>query len=375
MKHILFELVHRRVALEIPAILISAILLAHSAQAHLTTLPPSSSQTPHSRVPATVVNEIKSGYFRKAYDSLEPKMLDHADDADFEYRYAQSLLGVGKDRDALSAIKKAVSLAPRKASYYRFMGQVYGALAENANIFHALGLAKDVLSAFKMAVMRAPHDPKSLADLATYYIDAPGIVGGNRNKAHKIEDTLQKLDPLYALRVKAHEAVEDHHFKTAETLLRQAIKLDDTPHSAQTLAFLYMRRHRYRKEFELFITITRQRPADIRAWYWVGRASILSRSHYAVGIHALTHYITATERPDNAPSLAFAHLRLGDLYLLTGKTHSACLEFAQAKRSNGSNKNHFKRDLGKSLKRLRALHARNIGPITSRKDFSKADCT
>ncbi len=302
-------------------------------------------------------------------------MATHADDGNYDYRYAQALLGAGRNRQALGAIKKAISLEPRNGSYYRLMGQVYGALAQNANIFHAMGLAKDVLSSFRTAVKFDPHDPDSLKDLATYYIDAPGIVGGSLSKAHQIEDTLRKISPLDALKVQAHEAAEAHHYEKAEGLLRQAAKLDKTPRSAQKLAFLYMRRHRYTAGFKTFLSITKTKPADIRAWYWTGRTSILSHSHYADGIHALQHYIAVSERPDTAPSLAFAHLRLGDLYRLSGKSHQACIEYAKAKKSTGSNGKKFQFDLGKSLKKLRNSDPRNISAITSRKKFSRANCS
>ena len=358
----------------VSAVLTGSLVLATSARAGPAANASSTAAAIRAHVPAGLVKEIRAGYFHEALKTLAPAMTAHSDDADYEYRYAQSLLGAGRNRQALGAIKKAVSLEPRNGSYYRLMGQVYGALAQNANIFHAMGLAKDVLSSFRTAVKLAPHDPKSLKDLATYYIDAPGIVGGSLRKAHKIEHTLKNIAPLDALKVEAHEAAEAHHYEKAEALLRKAAKLDKTPHSARTLAFLYMRRHRYTAGFKTFLSITRRKPGDIRAWYWTGRTSILSHSHYSDGIHALRHYIAVSKRPDTAPSLAFAHLRLGDLYRLSGKDHQACIEYAKAKNSNGSNEKKFQFDLGKSLKKLRNSDPRNISVITSRRKFSRANC-
>jgi len=350
------------------------MLSAHTVCAHPAAQRPQPPEPSASRVPASIVKEIKTGYFRKALGSLEPAIAAHGDNADYQYRYSQALLGAGKNHQALRAIKKAISEAPRKAVYYRLMGQVYGALAQKANIFHAMGLAKDVLSSFRTAVKLAPENPKSLVDLAFYYIDAPGIVGGSLSKAKKIQHTLEKFDPLAALKVRAHEAVESHHYDRAMMLLRHAARLDKTPQSAQTLAFLYIHRRRYGKGLGAFLSITQQSPEDARAWYWVGRASILSHSLYSEGIQALKHYVATPERPDTAPSLAFAHLRLGDLYLLTGKSHLACLEYAKAKTSAGARNRRFDLDLGKSLRKLRDSNANDIGAITSRAAFSKKDC-
>lgn len=359
---------------KIPAILTGGLLLASLAQAHPAANASSSSKAVRAQVPAVLVRDIETGYFQKALEKLGPDMAAHSGNADYWYRYAQALLGAGRNHKALSAIKKAISLAPRNGSYYRLMGQVYGALAQNADIFHAMGLAKSVLSSFRTAVKLDPHDPESLMDLAKYYIDAPGIVGGSLRKANKIKDSLKKIAPLDALEIQAHEDVNAHRYEKAEAVLHQAVKLDKTSHSAQKLAFLYMRRRRYSAGFKTFLSITKQTPEDIRAWYWTGRTSILSHSHYPDGIHALQHYIAAPERPDTAPSLAFAHLRLGDLYRLTGKSHQACIEYAKAKNSTGSHKRKFKFDLGKSLRKLRNSDSSNISAITSRKAFSGANC-
>lgn len=298
----------------------------------------------------------------------------HPDNPDYQYRYAQSLFGDGKNHEALRAIKKAISLGSPRASYYRVMGEIYGALAQNANVFSAMGLARHVLSSFRAAVKINPHDPRSLADLAKYYIDAPGIVGGNLRKAHEIEVDLEKIDLLDALKVRANEAVEAHSYTKAEILLRQAAGLDHSSHSARMLGFLYMRRHRYTDELKTFLAITKKHPNNVRAWYWVGRASTLSHSYYAEGIHAMKHYIGAPERPDAAPSLAFAYLRLGDLFRLTGKDHLACIEYAKAKKSHGAHRRKFRFDLGKALRKLRDSSPGYLKAITSLTDFSRVDC-
>lgn len=374
-KRIAFDATGSRTVYAIPVILLAASLFPNWAHASPTAEESLPTKTLHSRVPATIVKDLKTGYFREALSKIEPDMASHSDNADYQERYAQSLLGVGKYRQALRAIKKAVATAPRKASYYRVMGEIYGALAQNANIFSAMGLARHVLDSFRTAVKIDPHDPKSLMDLGKYYIDAPGIVGGNIRKAHKVEATLDKIEPLDALLLRAHEAVNAHNYEKAEGLLQRAASLDHSSHSSRILGFLYMRRHRYIDELKTFRSITKQEPDDIRAWYWVGRASIASRSDYAEGIHALKHYIAAPRRPDTAPSLAFAHLRLGDLFRLTGKDYLACTQYAKAKKAHGSHSRKFNLDLGKSLRKLRASNPHDREAITSREEFSRADCS
>lgn len=354
MKRTPFIDAHLSIVLGISVIILgSAMPICNAADVNsiapnVTTPTPSSS----TQVPAPIVKDIKTGYFHRAAASLKPLMPTHVDDANYQYRYAQVLLGVGQTNKALNTIKAAIALAPKTAAYFRLMGKIYGVRAQNANIFHAMGLARDVLAAFRTAVKLNPHDSQSLVDLAMYYISAPGIVGGSIKKARKLEAVLVKISPVDALQVQAQEAKQANNYVKAETLLKQAARLDKTSDSLMKLAFLYMRKHNYAGAFQVFQSITVKSPDNVRAWYWVGRTSDLSHSHYAEGIAALKHYITLPERPDTAPSLAFAHLRLGDLFRLTGQKNLARAEYAKAQKTNGASNERFKPELKKSLRKL-----------------------
>lgn len=351
--------------------------MAVSASAHghiaAKTLP-SSSRSSTGAPLSQVVQEIKTGYFHSALSQLKHISPAKVGEGEYQYRHAQALSGIGDSQRALRAIKKAIKLAPHHGAYYRIEGEIYGAMAQKANIFSAMGLAKKVLHSFRTAVRLEPDDPKSLVDLASYYINAPGIVGGSYHRAQKIIKKLNKINPVDALHVRAREATQHHDYAKAENLLRQAEKLDKTPASARKLAFLYMKRRRYENAFENFRLITKDYPRHVTAWFWVGRTSILTHSHYRTGIASLRHYILAPQRPDAAPSLAFAYLRLGDLYRLTGKDYLACNEYAEAKSAPGSHNRRLRFQLGKSLRGLRSSSPYAKKEIKSIKAFSKAIC-
>lgn len=355
MKRTSFIATHPLIVFGLSAILFAAVMPSgNSADAR--SIAPDVSTTASAsslQVPEAIVRDIKTGYFHRAASSLEPMMPTHAGDPDYQYRYAQALHGAGRTDKALTAIKAAIALEPKTATYHRLMGEVYIVLAKNAGIFHALGLAKHALAEFRMAVKLDPQDPQSLADLAAYYFGAPWIAGGSTEKAHAIETALDKLNPLDALQVRAQEARRAKNYAKAEVLLKQAARLDKTSDSLTTLAFFYLSKGRYADAFPVFKAITAKTPDDVQAWYWIGRTADLTHSHYADGIAALKHYIALPERPDGVPSLAFAYLRSGDLYLLTGRKDMARTEYAEAQKAAGANDKQFKSELKKSLNKLR----------------------
>jgi tetratricopeptide (TPR) repeat protein len=355
MKHTSLIATHSLIVFGLSAVLFAAVMPSGNS-AYARSIAPNASTAASAsslQVPEAIVRDIKTGYFHRAASSLEPMMPTHAGDPDYQYRYAQTLLGAGRTDEALTAIKSAVALAPKTAVYHRLMGEVYGVLAKNAGIFHALGLARHALAEFRMAVKLDPQDPRSLADLATYYFDAPWIAGGSTEKASRVEALLDKLSPVNALQVRAQEARRAKDYAKAEVLLKQAARLDKTSDSLTTLAFFYLGKGRYADAFPVFQAITTKTPDDAQAWYWIGRTADLTHSHYADGIAALKHYIALPERPDGVPSLAFAHLRLGDLYRLAGRKNMARTEYAEAQKADGANDKQFKSELKKSLNKLR----------------------
>ena len=84
---------------------------------------------------------------------------------------------------AESPCKKAVALDPNNGRYHRWLGHVYGEKAARANFLSAAGLAGKTRQELERAVELSPHDVDSRVDLAEFYLEAPGIVGGGHDKA------------------------------------------------------------------------------------------------------------------------------------------------------------------------------------------------
>src|SRR5208337_2801204 len=84
---------------------------------------------------------------------------------------------------AESSCKKAVSLDPNNSRFHLWLGRVYGEKADRANFVIAAGLAGKVRAEFERAVQLSPDDVDARLDLAEFYAEAPGIVGGGEQKA------------------------------------------------------------------------------------------------------------------------------------------------------------------------------------------------
>ncbi len=140
----------------------------------------------------------------------------------------------------ISACEKAVSLDPGNAQYHLWLGRIYGEKADHVGFFSAAGLARKVHNEFETAVRLDPNSAEARTDLAEFYMEAPGIMGGGRDKAEAEAQQIAALDPVRAGWVKGRLAEKKKDTVSAENEYRAAI---EASHGAAlawlNLAFFY----------------------------------------------------------------------------------------------------------------------------------------
>ncbi len=124
----------------------------------------------------------------------------------------------------ISACEKAVSLEADNSQYHLWLGRIYGEKADRANFLSAAGLAKKVRTELEAAVSLDPNNAAARIDLAEFYIEAPGIVGGGKDKAEAQAEKLAALDPVKAGWVKGRLAEKKKDLAAAELAYRQAVE-------------------------------------------------------------------------------------------------------------------------------------------------------
>ncbi|HEY5573594.1 MAG TPA: hypothetical protein VIK64_11315, partial [Anaerolineales bacterium] len=70
----------------------------------------------------------------------------------------------------------------------------YGRLAEQSNFLAAYSLAKKTRKALERAVELDGNNVNALQDLMEYYRQAPGFLGGSKEKAAKIQERLETIN-------------------------------------------------------------------------------------------------------------------------------------------------------------------------------------
>jgi tetratricopeptide (TPR) repeat protein len=141
---------------------------------------------------------IKEKNFPQAQALLDRAVQTDPRNAEAWYQLAELQWASRNPRKAVECVDKAIQLSPNKAGYHVLRGNALGNLAQNANMFSAMGLAKDACAALEKAVQLEPGNRVALLALFNFYFNAPSIAGGGLDKAEALAARSLALDPSRA---------------------------------------------------------------------------------------------------------------------------------------------------------------------------------
>src|SRR5579864_792529 len=133
---------------------------------------------------------LATGHVDEAIQVLQQQIARSSNDAEAENFLCRAYFMLEEWDRGIAACERARNLDPQKSLYHLWLGRIYGEKADRAGFLSAAGLAKKVRTEFERAVELNPADAAARTDLAEFYIEAPGIVGGGKDKARAQADAL-----------------------------------------------------------------------------------------------------------------------------------------------------------------------------------------
>jgi len=229
----------------------------------------------------------------------------------------------------ITACEKAIAIAPGNGLYHLWMGRIYGEKADHAGFLSAAGLAKKVRNEFERAVELDPKNWEARTDLAEFYLEAPGVVGGGKDKARAEADRLAPLNPGMARWVRGRIAEKNKDPDDAEQQYRLAVEASHGGARAWlNLASFYRRMNRLPQMDEALRKLESS-PLDHPAAL-VDGAGILLRSgrDYPMAVRLLRRYL-ASSTVEEAPVFK-ARCMLGEVFEKQGDGAAAAEEYRAA---------------------------------------------
>jgi Flp pilus assembly protein TadD len=227
---------------------------------------------------------------------------------------------------AESSCKKAIALDPGNGRYHRWLGHVYGEKADRANIILAASLAGKTRAELKRAVELNPKDVDARVDLAEFYFEAPGIVGGGQDKARAQAKILGATAPAREHWVYARIAEKNRDLTTAEREYHSMIEASHGDSEAWLNLALFFRHQKRFDEMEQTLIKTSQAPMS-KPDVLVDAARNLWRTgrNPALAIQLLNRYLDSGP-VEEAPAFK-AHYLLGMLLEKQGDKAGAAREY------------------------------------------------
>jgi tetratricopeptide (TPR) repeat protein len=256
-------------------------------------------------VPAAAPNDYeraKSLYEKTEY-AVAADLLTHSSQPKSPAAWA--LLGQcyyqdGEYKKAIEAFEKASLNEPSNSFYHNWLGRAWGRRAETSNPLMAPVYAGRARQYFEEAVKLDPKNLEAVDDLFSYYLEAPGFLGGGVDKAAALAETIKTNDPAeyhYAL---AQVAIRRKQFDVAERFLSLAADL--APKQVGRLidlAKFLAGRGKYQDSEAMFAKAQAVAPQDTRVLYARAEVYVESRRNLDIAKKLLNEYLQGPITPDH----------------------------------------------------------------------------
>jgi len=156
------------------------------------------------------------------------KLLENQKDPDSLQLLAQSWFMLGEFKKATEVLDRAVAMRPDSSDIHLWLGRAYGRRAETSNPLFAPRYASKARQHFEKSVELNPKNILAMNDLFEYYLQAPGFLGGGKDKATALAGKIEQLDKAEGYFATARLAEDSKEYGAAERQLRRAAEAAPT---------------------------------------------------------------------------------------------------------------------------------------------------
>ncbi|MBC7926035.1 MAG: hypothetical protein H7039_10305 [Bryobacteraceae bacterium] len=238
--------------------------------------------------------------YRQVVDMLKP-MTDSGDPA-AAFLTGKAWFMLSDFKKATDAFEKAVAADTKNSQYFNWLGKAFGRRAETSNPLSAPILAGKARQNFERSVELDSRNLEAVNDLFSYYLEAPGFLGGGLDKAAKLAENIKTLDPIeyhYDLALLAEKRKE---FKSAEFHFRSAF--DMAPKSvgrAIDLARFLSKQGRLHESEAVLAKAEQLNPGAPRLLFERASAYVRAKQNLGVAKVLLEKYLQSSLSPDDPP--------------------------------------------------------------------------
>lgn len=257
---------------------------------------------------------FEAGQFDAARENFKVALEEEPGNGQAAFMLGRIALEQYEIKDAIRWFQRATELEPESSRYHQYLGEALGRLLSEAGTLTRMRKGPDMRKAFATAVELDPENLEARMGLVSYYLNAPKIGGGGRDKAEAEARRIAEIE-----KQAGHEAwlqiyLHVDELDAALLEVEQLRRMDPGNEKALLLqGLLLTRQEKFEPAAAHFEAWLAREPEQMQAAYQLGRISALSGLNPARGEAAMLMYLQHRPGPDDPP-LAWAHFRLGQIY-------------------------------------------------------------
>ena len=271
---------------------------------------------------------LDRGEFAKAKAALEH--VARADQTEEWYFLLGKVRYVwGEIDEAADLFERAIKTQADKSEYFLWWGRALGRKAERAIFVKAPFLARKSHGAFQRAVELDPDNLDARDDLLSFYLEAPGFLGGGKDKALALVDQIKSSHPCEFHIERAGIYQKDKLLDRAEEELRKMIETQPACLGGyRALAELLQSRTRMTAARETLDKAVRLFPKSPVVHFALGRFEVEAGGDLVMARRELVLFLTSYDSGEPYPFEA--HYWLGKMFLKLSQPQKAQEEFQRA---------------------------------------------
>jgi tetratricopeptide (TPR) repeat protein len=285
----------------------------------------------------TAQRQFNAGNYSAAITTLQSAVTQNPSSGEAYYWLGRTYYEIRDYDNAIAAGEKSIALDPKNSVYHQWLGRIYGGKADRDRSF---SYARKVKKEFEAAVELNPDNVAARRDLEEYDLQAPWVVGGNKDEGKAQVDAITARDPVaghlargvYDMDGAKKPDLAEKEYR--EVLAAKPAKIDDY---LEVIAFFQQQN----KPADMQTAIEAAAlvaPNDLRLGYWRGAALALAGTNLGDAEKYLKAYLASTPDRSDWPSHAAARVWLGRVYEAQGKRSEAAEQYRAALQLDSSDK-------------------------------------
>ena len=208
----------------------------------------------------------------------------------------------GEFGKAVGAFEKAVAAKPANSGYRNWLGRAWGRRAETSNPLLAPRYASRARHHLEEAVRLDPLNLEAASDLLTYYLEAPGFLGGGIDKATSLAERIKTADGAEYNLALARIAERRKQVDLAEKFFLKAIDLAPKQvGNIVELAKFLARQGKFQASDAAFTRAFGISPSGNQVRFAAAETYVQTGRNLEAARRLLAEYVNSTLTPDDPP--------------------------------------------------------------------------